>query len=61
MSTENTTPTNTHQLVLIDMTFPTMVWFLVKLTIAAIPAALILLVLGAIASGILSGMLAGMA
>ena len=61
MSTDNTTKTNTPQLVLIDMTFPTMVWFLVRLTIAAIPAALILLVLGAIASGILSGMLAGMA
>lgn len=44
----------------LDMEFGTMVWFLVKLTVAAIPAAIILtvivLILGGIAGGILGSM-----
>lgn len=41
----------------IDMKFGTMVWFLVKLAIASIPAALILLIFGAIVAVIIGGLL----
>lgn len=39
----------------IDMKFGTMVWFLVKLAIASIPAALILLIFGVILALIVGG------
>ena len=45
--------TQTPQLVLIDMTFPTMVWFMVKMAIAAIPAFLILAAIGMVVMGVL--------
>jgi hypothetical protein len=44
----------------VNMKFGTMVLFLVKLAIASIPAAVILIVIGAIASALLGGLIGGM-
>ncbi|MGH8688236.1 MAG: hypothetical protein ACREVQ_11090 [Burkholderiales bacterium] len=44
----------------VNMKFGTMVMFLVKLAIAAIPAAIILFVLGALASALMGGVLHGL-
>lgn len=41
----------------IDMRFPTMIGFLVKLAIAAIPAIIILAIFGAVLIGVLSGVM----
>ena len=45
----------------VNMKFGSMVVFLVKLAVASIPAALILLLLGAIFGGIFTGIFAGLA
>lgn len=44
----------------VNMKFGTMVMFLVKLAIASIPAAIILIVLGALASTVLGGVFHGL-
>lgn len=44
----------------LDMEFGTMVWFLVKLAIASIPAVIILTLIGMVVVGIISGLLSGM-
>ena len=54
---------NTEQRVIVvdvNMKFGTMVVFLVKLAIASIPAAIILIVLGTAASLVLGGLFGGM-
>ena len=51
-----------QRLVVVDvnMKFGTMVVFLVKLAIASIPAAIILVVLGAVAAAVLGGLFGGL-
>jgi hypothetical protein len=44
----------------VDMKFMTMVFFLVKLAIASIPAAIILVTIGLLAFAFLSGLVAGL-
>ena len=44
----------------VNMKFGTMVLFLVKLAIASIPAAIILIAIGAVASAVLGGLFGGM-
>lgn len=45
----------------VNMKFSTMVWFLVKLAIASIPAAVILFVIGILLSAIFGGLFGGFA
>lgn len=53
----------THQVVVVDvrMPFMSMVSFMVKWAIAAIPAIIILIILGTIASAVFAGLFAGTA
>ena len=53
--TENALPMRVT-VVNMDMHFGTMVWFMVKLAIAAIPAAIILVILAALLAGVFRGM-----
>jgi hypothetical protein len=44
----------------VQMKFGSMVWFMVKWTLAAIPALVILVILGAVAAGFFGGLFAAM-